>query len=420
MSLKSSTPEAIQSLVHRITQAANNLATVNGSLQFESESARRELVAAAEQLLLAVRSPEENIFSIAQQPAQNAALRCAIALGVPDALPANGDSCSLDDLSRTLKAEKTLLSRILRACVATSTLSEPSELCYAHNAVSRTLLSSANRALLTLMYDYNGRAIIALPEFLQARKWQDAGSYRDCSFMLGSHTALPMWEYRDKDERCRETFDLGMESEIVAALSVGKAIGSFPFGRELVPIPSVTDNNKQHGLQEELTIVDLGGGHGQALQDIRADHPELLAARFVLMDVEAVILDAITAGLPAWMETVAGSFFEPLPAPIRGAQVYYLRRCLHNWDDAACGILLRNVAAAMDAVQSRLLITDMVIDNTNAVKEMAWEDLNMMTIGGIERTERHWRCLLGDCGFRIHKIWRQTPTEHATIDARLK
>lgn len=74
----------------------------------------------------------------------------------------------------------------------------------------------------------------------------------------------------------------------------------------------------------------------------------------------------------------------------------------------------------MDPNTSRLLVTDMVVENTNAPREMAWEDLNMMTIGGIERTERHWRTLLDESGFRVHKIWRCGPIEHATIDARLK
>lgn len=103
-----------------------------------------------------------------------------------------------------------------------------------------------------------------------------------------------------------------------------------------------------------------------------------------------------------------------------GADVYLLRRCLHNWDDAACRRILRNVAAAMDPARSRLLVTDMVVADTNAAREMAWEDLNMMTIGGIERTERHWRSLLDESGFRLHRIWSNSPVEHATIDTRLK
>lgn len=100
--------------------------------------------------------------------------------------------------------------------------------------------------------------------------------------------------------------------------------------------------------------------------------------------------------------------------------MYFVRRTLHNWGEDPCRIILGNVAAVMTRGFSRLLITDMVVDNVGAVREMAWEDLNMMTIGGIERTERQWRNLLDECGFVVHKIWRNSATEHAVIDARLK
>jgi len=68
---------------------------------------------------------------------------------------------------------------------------------------------------------------------------------------------------------------------------------------------------------------------------------------------------------------------------------------------------------------SRLLITDMVVPNTNAPRQMAWEDLNMMTIGGVERTERQWQRLLESAGLEITKIWRKKDAEHAVIDAKL-
>lgn len=106
--------------------------------------------------------------------------------------------------------------------------------------------------------------------------------------------------------------------------------------------------------------------------------------------------------------------------PCIGARAYFIRRVMHNWDDKACRIILRNTAAAMEPSFSRLLITDMVVDDVGAVREMAWEDLNMMTIGGVERTERQWRELLDECGLRAHKIWRNSAIEHAIIDARLK
>lgn len=124
--------------------------------------------------------------------------------------------------------------------------------------------------------------------------------------MLGSHTDLPIWDYRDQDETCRQVFDLGMQSEIVSAMSTGKASGPFPFGQELIRAPNLDESCRP------VTIVDLGGGRGQALQEIRADYPDLSEARFILVDLAPVIESALTAGLPSYIEPVTGSFFEPL------------------------------------------------------------------------------------------------------------
>lgn len=123
--------------------------------------------------------------------------------------------------------------------------------------------------------------------------------------MVGSRTELPMWEYRDQDEDCKRVFDSGMRSEIVAGLSTGKSSGPFEFGIEL----------GNQATDDGVTILDLGGGRGQALEQIRADHPEL-RGRFVLLDLKPVIDKAIDIGLPSWIEPVVGSFFESLP--IRG------------------------------------------------------------------------------------------------------
>lgn len=190
------------------------------------------------------------------------------------------------------------------------------------------------------MFDYNARSVVALPEFLAGRGWRDPGTYADCAFMLGCRTTLPMWEFRDADPECHRVFDLGMQSEIVAALSTGKASGPFPFGEELAGRAgggSGVDNGNgvvnghvngsggaiiRDSKEEDedpcgggdLTIVDLGGGRGQALIDMREDHPALLqGARLVLVDLGPVIDSAREAGLPPWVEPVKGSFFEPLP-----------------------------------------------------------------------------------------------------------
>lgn len=70
MSLSPSYPDAIYPLLQRINEAVQPpcpKSADNNSFPFKSEASRRKLIAAAEQLLLAARSPEENVFAIAQQ-----------------------------------------------------------------------------------------------------------------------------------------------------------------------------------------------------------------------------------------------------------------------------------------------------------------------------------------------------------------
>lgn len=69
MSLRPSYPELIQPLAACIGKAVEGFSSsVEGNqLHFSDEAARRELINAAEKLLIAARSPEENVFTIAQQ-----------------------------------------------------------------------------------------------------------------------------------------------------------------------------------------------------------------------------------------------------------------------------------------------------------------------------------------------------------------
>lgn len=75
MSLTLSSPELIQTLVNEINHSAACLAS-NGT--FASDISRRTLIATAEKLVLATRSPEENIFAIAQQVNPNSIIPVTI------------------------------------------------------------------------------------------------------------------------------------------------------------------------------------------------------------------------------------------------------------------------------------------------------------------------------------------------------
>ncbi len=54
---------------------------------------------------------------------------------------------------------------------------------------------------------------------------------------------------------------------------------------------------------------------------------------------------------------------------------------------------------------SRILITDTVIPEIGASRDVALQDINMMCFGGMERTQLQWEGLLGRAGLSIKRFW---------------
>lgn len=103
-----------------------------------------------------------------------------------------------------------------------------------------------------------------------------------------------------------------------------------------------------------------------------------------------------------------------------GALIYYIRRCLHDWSDADCVRILKQIAAAMKPGVSRLLISEIVLPETGADVEAGWMDLTMITCSGCERTESQWKNLLDQSGLQLEKVYHALGTNYASVEARLK
>ena len=61
---------------------------------------------------------------------------------------------------------------------------------------------------------------------------------------------------------------------------------------------------------------------------------------------------------------------------------------------------------------SRIVIADMALPNAGASRFGALLDVGMMTLAGMERTERNWRELLESVGLRIMNIRNPTREEN--------
>lgn len=100
---------------------------------------------------------------------------------------------------------------------------------------------------------------------------------------------------------------------------------------------------------------------------------------------------------------------------MQDAQVYLIKRVLHDWSNEDAAKILKAVVPAM-ARDSRILVWDSTIAEpvTPAQAMPVWYDSIMMIIGGRERTEADWKLLADMSGLKLQRIW-QNPAEFGSF-----
>jgi hypothetical protein len=147
--------------------------------------------------------------------------------------------------------------------------------------------------------------------------------------------------------------------------------------------------------------VDVGGGRGDLIAQLLKGYPEMQG---VLFDRASVVKGpncVQEAGLQDRCEFVGGDFFTSVPG---GADIYVMKRIIHNWSDDRAVVILRNCKQAM-AEGGRILTIDAVVPPGNERHPAKDSDLLMMVmLGGRERTENEFRTLYDRAGLRLSKI----------------
>jgi O-methyltransferase domain len=156
-------------------------------------------------------------------------------------------------------------------------------------------------------------------------------------------------------------------------------------------------------------LVDVGGGHGSLLQTILAHYPTVQS---VLFDRPSVI-EQVRASGSAHYELVAGDFFEGVP---QGADVYLLKKVLHNWKDQQCVQILTNCRRAMHSSAVVLVCEQVVPDDPNQGAFAKGLDLLMgLEQQGEERTREEFRALYEASGFRLERVI-PTASPHSILE----
>lgn len=212
---------------------------------------------------------------------------------------------------------------------------------------------------------------------------------------------LTVWEHLNRNKERMANFMTSM----VAMAQRMPVTGSYDFSWVAA---RAKDSN------ERTLIVDVGGGKGHALEFICETTPGIPTCRCAVEDLPVVVDAARKEAKGSLAEAQFVSMDFHSEQPIKGALVYYIRRCLHDYDDEVAADMLSKIREAM-ALDSRLLIVEELLSNPPSAFGSA-TDIIMATIGGKERTLEDFRAVAARAGLRVVEAHRAEGSTVAAIE----
>ena len=138
-------------------------------------------------------------------------------------------------------------------------------------------------------------------------------------------------------------------------------------------------------------MVDIGGGRGEMLLELKEAFPQLQAKDLVVEEFNDDLGD-----VPGITQVQWNFKDESNPQPIKGALIYHLAHVLHNLPDLDAVRLLQRISEAMEQ-HSRILIHELTKSKDMALLHAAM----MILFGGRERTPEEFRKLGEAAGLKI-------------------
>ncbi|XP_020082488.1 trans-resveratrol di-O-methyltransferase-like isoform X2 [Ananas comosus] len=318
-------------------------------------------------------------------------LKCAVELGIPDAIHRHGGPTSVPDLVAALNlpaARLPQLRRLMRmlafSCIFTRQTSEAAaggeeEDLYGLTPTSRLLVDDAGgrRSLAPFVRSMFDPVMMA-PSLRLGDWFKEAdGIATPFEALYGSN----IWGLTSRNPEFNAAFNEGMAAD----------------GRFIMDVVVRKCGHVFCGLR---SLVDVGGGTGAAARTIVEAFP----------DVKCVVLDLpqVVQGLPADgpVEFIAGSMFERVPP----ADAVMLKWILHDWDDEVCVRILQKCKEAIPSREAggKVIVVEQVIGSSPEEKSTEMQhffDVWMMILtGGRERDEQEWCKIFTEAGFSDYKI----------------
>ncbi|KAI4148123.1 MAG: hypothetical protein LQ340_005230 [Diploschistes diacapsis] len=133
-----------------------------------------------------------------------------------------------------------------------------------------------------------------------------------------------------------------------------------------------------------MMLVDVGGGQGHDLGELKAKYPDLPGKQ----DQSDVVLKASEKGY----EATAHDFFTA--QPVKHARAYYLHSVLHDWSYEDRAKILQHIVPAMKSGYSKMLLNEIAVPEQGASWTVTSMDWFMMALGAMrERKRKEWEAI---------------------------
>jgi orsellinic acid C3-O-methyltransferase len=295
-----------------------------------------------------------------------AALRAAAATGVADHMA--DEPRDIAGLAADTGCDAAGLRRVLRMLVARGIVAQEGQDRFRLTAAGSALRSDAPRSaragILMLTDDMFWKTSHVLAETIRTQ---------DPSF--ASIFGCTVGEYFDSDPEKEALFYEGMEAVSGAEDHIVARACELPGSG---------------------TVADIGGRYGGFLLAVLEANPSLRGVLFDKPD-EVVKHRLDAAGVAGRVDIVAGDFFVAVPP----ADVYLLKRIIHNWNDEQSVRILENCRRAMRP-GGRVLVIDAIVPPAEGPHDSKAMDFMMLgALTGGERTAAELEPLAARAGLRL-------------------
>ncbi len=298
-------------------------------------------------------------------------LYAAAKLGIADLLKNGAQNC--DRLANLTNTDSRALYRLMRALASVGVFAESESGDFSLTPIAQGLRSDIPGSMRDSILLGGGEYYHAWGNLLHSLETGENGFEQEYG--------MPVFDYYSQNAESGEVFDRAMKN-ISGAIK-----------------PAIVNGYDFSGITK---LVDVGGGNGSLIAAILKANPQLQGILFDQPSAIATAPSVLEAdGVSDRTEIIGGDFFESVPS---GANAYFLKYVLHNWDDQEAIAILRNCHRAMTE-DGKLLIVEQVIPPGNEPFSGKLIDLHMLvTLGGRERTAAEYQSLFEAAGFSLNKI----------------